>query len=51
MSTDMTIDFTITLYPGVLQKLLKKIDDAGINNFEKKFKMMTTTNNHKSISI
>ena len=42
MSTDSIIDFTITLYPGELKKLLDKIDDNKINNFEKKFKLATT---------
>jgi len=42
MSTDVVIDFKITLYPGVLHKLLSKTDDNGINEFEKKFKLVTT---------
>ena len=47
MSTDVMIDFTVTLYSGELTKLLSKVDDNGINNFEKKFRLAvtkTTTN-------
>ena len=42
MSTDTTVEFTVTLLPGSLDKLLSEKQDDNINGIERAFKLYTT---------
>ena len=44
MSTDTTVEFTVTLLPGSLDKLLSEKQDDNINGIERAFKLYTTQN-------
>jgi DNA topoisomerase-2 len=49
MSTDITVDFEITFYAGILSKLVSEDHEYGINGLEKYLKLYTsqcTTNMH-----
>jgi len=49
MSTDITVDFEVTFYPGILSKLVSEDHDYSINGLEKYLKLYTsqcTTNMH-----
>ena len=49
MSTDITVDFEVSFYPGILSKLVSEEHDYGINGLEKYLKLYTsqcTTNMH-----
>ena len=42
MSTDTTVEFTVTLLPGSLDKLLSENHDNNINGIERSFKLYST---------
>jgi DNA topoisomerase-2 len=49
MSTDITVDFEVSFYPGILSKLVSEEHDYGINGLEKYLKLYTsqcTSNMH-----
>ena len=49
MSTDITVDFEVTFYPGILSKLLSENHEYSINGLEKYLKLYTsqcTSNMH-----
>jgi DNA topoisomerase-2 len=47
MSTDTTVEFIVTLYPGMLEQLMSELYDYNVDGVEKMFRLYTTasTNN------
>ena len=43
MSTDTTVEFIVTLYPGFLEQLIGELHDYNVDGIEKMLKLYTTT--------